>query len=130
MMDKRYLGMIGAVLLATACTSVEEWWQKKWETGGTWESPSVPWEQWDRDRAECRLLAKQEAERDYALARQGGPADDYSRTRPLTTQVDRFSAQQREETMYERCLTARGYRRVYRADDSRKSGAGQPVPAP
>jgi hypothetical protein len=132
MNHKRSLGVIGAVLLlTTACADVEDWWQKQWETGGgTWENPRVPWEQWDRDRAECRLVARQEAERDYALARQGGPAEDYSRLRPVTSQVDRFEAQRREETLYERCLSARGYRRVQRAEPSPRGDAGRTVPAP
>jgi hypothetical protein len=114
------LGLVGVVLLAAACAEIGSWWEKKWETGsGTWEHPSVPWEEWGRDRAECRTLARQEAERDFAIARQGGPANDYSRLAPVTTQMDRFSAQQREEEVYERCLRDRGYRRVQRTGTSR-----------
>lgn len=126
MRHRRYLCVIGAVLLSvTACADVEDWWQKKWETGGgTWENPKVPWEQWDRDRGECRIVARDEAERDYALARQAGPAEDYSRTRPITAQVDRYQAQQREEELYERCLSARGYRRVQRVEPRGRNGAG------
>lgn len=131
MMNSRLFGVLAAVLLVAGCVNLDDWWQKKWETGGgTWENPTVPWEQWDRDRAECRLVARDEAERDYALGRQGGPAEDYSRTRPITAQVDRFEAQKREETLYERCLSARGYRRVQRTETGPRSGAGQPSPAP
>lgn len=130
MIRRRYLGVIGAALVVAACADVGEWWQKKWETGGTWENPNVPWEQWARDRAECRLVAREEAERDYALTRAAGPPEDYSRTRPVTAPVDRFEAQRREQALYERCLTDRGYRRVHRAEVDARPGAGRPGPSP
>jgi hypothetical protein len=117
-MKVRLIAVAAAAVLTTACAdfSVRDWWREKWETGGSWENPDVPWEQWERDRSECRLLAREEAERDYAIVEQGRPPEDYSRLRPLTTRLDRHEAQQREESVYARCLENRGYRRVQRAE--------------
>lgn len=128
-MRRSALGVLaGAALLVTACVDPAEWWQTKVETGrGTWEHPSKPWEQWDTDRAECRLVARDEAERDFAIQQQGGMRDDYSRLQPLRTSVDRFQASQRQEQLYERCLSDRGYRRVQRAERSSPRGSN---PAP
>ncbi|MDG4575827.1 MAG: hypothetical protein P9C36_10985 [Defluviicoccus sp.] len=120
--------LVVASLMVVACTDPAEWWQSRVETGrGTWEHPSKPWEQWDTDRAECRLVARDEAERDFAIQQQGGVGGDYSRLQPLRTSVDRFEASQRQEQLYERCLSDRGYRRVQRDD---RSGSRGPSPAP
>ena len=117
-----------AALTVAACVDPATWWQSKVETGGgTWEHPSKPWEQWDADRAECRLVARDEAERDFAIQQQRGAPDDYSRLRPLRSSVDRFEASQRQEQLYERCLSDRGYRRVRREERSGPRGSS---PAP
>lgn len=128
-MKRSALGVLaGTVLLVAACVDPATWWQSKVETGGgTWEHPSLPWERWETDRAECRLVARDEAERDFAIQQQGGAPDDYSRLRPLATSVDRFQASQRQEQLFERCLSDRGYRRVRRDD---RGGARSPGSAP
>lgn len=127
-MKRLALGVLaGTVLLASACADPQTYWRSKVETGaGTWEHPSKPWEQWEDDRSECRLVARDEAERDFAIEQQGGAPDDYSRLRPLRTSVDRFQASQRQEQLYERCLSERGYRRVQRDE---RGGSRPPGPA-
>lgn len=128
-MRRSALGVVaGAVLMVAACVDPATWWQSKVETGGgTWEHPSLPWEKWEADRVECRLVARDEAERDFAIQQQRGAPDDYSRLRPLRTSVDRFEASQRQEQLYERCLRDRGYRRVQRDE---RSGVPASPPAP
>jgi len=116
----RIFPLVALVLFTASCVDLSQWWEQKWEPKGTWENPKVPWEQWDRDRAECRVLANEEAERDYAVSQQGGQVGTgagYSRVQPLTQQLDQYDAEKRERSLFERCMTNRGYRRVHRSKD-------------
>jgi hypothetical protein len=118
MNDSGRIAAAAALLLLAACADFDPggWWQDQWETGqGSWENPDVAWEQWDDDRAECRLVAAQEADRDFAITSQSRPAEDYSRGGRMTADLDRFEAGKREQRLFERCLTDRGYRRVQRS---------------
>lgn len=110
-------GVLMVVVLAAACEQLgleEKRFQPLRDDTLSWENPQVPWEQWERDRSECRVLALDRAERDFARAREAMPPVDYSRTREYQISVDRFEARRREQTLFERCMTSRGYRAVPR----------------
>lgn len=85
------------------------------DTTSAWEHPELPWEKWDDDRAECRALAIEQTEREYALDRAAGPSVAYSRTIEYQRAVSDFELRRFEETAFERCMTNRGYRRVPRS---------------
>jgi hypothetical protein len=89
------------MLLAAACAQT-----------GTWQNPDVPEEQWSADQADCRARASVEAERDFALRPRMGGSLNYDPSATWTTDMNRFSAQQREQQLFERCMTQRGYRLV------------------
>jgi|APTNR8051073442_1049403.scaffolds.fasta_scaffold12098_1 hypothetical protein len=119
----RWMAVMAVVSLA-GCESFDQGiealtgprFQRMPDTTSAWENPNKPWEQWGNDRAECRAVASDQAEREYALDRAASPPLDYSRTVEYQRAVGTFEAQRFEETLFERCMTNRGYRRVPRAN--------------
>jgi len=89
------------VVLAASCAGSD----------GRWENPDLPKEAWSRDEAACHRAASERAEKDYALDQQRSP-QGYSRTRAYTASMNRYEAEKREKTLFERCMTRNGYVRV------------------
>ncbi len=88
-----------AVVLAVACAAPIRW-----------ENPGVPRDQWPGDKTACRAQAAAEAERDYVRGYR--IQDDDTRTDPLRARVARFDALKKRDTLFARCMRARGYREV------------------
>lgn len=100
------LGWVMLLVAAAGCAD---------EPKGQWENPSKPWEAWDVDRNECRELATQRAEQDYAAAQATQVTPTWSRTATFQQQMTQFDAQRQREDLFERCMKDRGYRLVPRA---------------
>ncbi len=87
-------------------------------TRESWENPKLPWEAWHTDETECHQAAEDQAEREFAIRRFEAPAPSgYNPNRPMITSMNQFEAERRLTTLFERCMTDRGYRRVVRSDD-------------
>lgn len=79
-----------------------------------WENPDVPQEQWGDDVAECRDLARAEADRQF---RRAPSTDSGSRTildSGFDQKVSLFDAQRNSQKLFERCIKGRGYINVVR----------------
>jgi hypothetical protein len=81
------------------------------ETRG-WENPHVPQEQWSVDRSQCRTWAEQQADRDYALSQQADRGLNDDRGGQWASQMNLYSARQRQQELFESCMKQRGYRLV------------------
>ncbi len=92
--------VLGAVI-AAGCSTPEE----------KWENPSASQATWEVHEAECRRLANERAEREYAPV-EPVIAERFGRQTTLRTDVARFDAQRRREYLFERCMKDRGYRRT------------------
>ncbi len=90
-----------AVVLAAACAAPTHW-----------KNPGVPSDRWPGDKAACRAQAAAEAERDYIRDRGYRSQDDDARTDPLRARMARFDALKKRDTLFARCMRARGYREV------------------
>ncbi len=90
-----------AVVLAVACAAPIRW-----------ENPGVPRDRWPGDKAACRVQAAAEAERDYVRDRGYRTQDDDTRTDPLRARMARFDALKKRDSLFARCMRARGYREV------------------
>ena len=90
-----------AVVLAAACAAPTRW-----------ENPGVPRDQWTGDKAACSAQAAAKAERDYVRNRGYRIQDDDTRTDPLRARMARFDALKKRDTLFARCMRARGYREV------------------
>ena len=90
-----------AVVLAVACAAPIRW-----------ENPGVPRDRWPGDKAACRVQATAEAERGYVRDRGYRSQDDDTRTDPLRARMARFDALKKRDTLFARCMRARGYREV------------------
>ncbi len=95
------LAALLAVLLAAACAAPTHW-----------EKPGVPRDRWTGDKAACRAQAAAGAERDYIRDRGYRTQDDDSRADPLRARMARFDALKNRDTLFARCMRARGYREV------------------
>ena len=90
-----------AVVLAVACAAPIRW-----------ENPGVPRDRWPGDKAACRAQATAEAERAYVRDRGYRTQDDDTRADPLRARMARFDAVKKRDTLFARCMRARGYREV------------------
>ena len=95
------LAALLAVVLAAACAVPTHW-----------ENPGVPRDRWPGDKAACRAQAATEAERGYIRDRGYRIQDDDTRTDPLRARMARFDALKQRDTLFARCMRARGYREV------------------
>ena len=95
------LAALLAVVLAAACAAPTRW-----------ENPGVPGDRWAGDKAACRAQAATEAERGYIRDRGYRIQDDDTRTDPLRARMARFDALKKRDTLFARCMRARGYREV------------------
>ncbi len=90
-----------AVVLAAACAAPTRW-----------ENPGLPMDRWPGDKTACRVQATAEAERDYLRGRGTRTQDDDTRRDPLRARMARFDAVKKRDTLFARCMRARGYREV------------------
>ncbi len=90
-----------AVVLAAACAAPIRW-----------ENPGLPRDRWPVDKSVCRAQAAAEADRGYIRDRGYRPQDDDSRADPLRARMARFDAVKKRDTLFARCMRARGYREV------------------
>ncbi|MFB3134776.1 MAG: hypothetical protein ACE1Y3_03510 [Rhodospirillales bacterium] len=95
------LAALLAVFLAAACAAPTRW-----------ENPGVPRDRWPGDKTACRVQATAEAERDYIRGRGYRIQDDDTRADPLRARMARFDAVKQRDTLFARCMRARGYREV------------------
>ncbi len=95
------LAALLAVVLAAACAAPTRW-----------ENPGVPRERWTGDKAACRVQATAEADRGYIRDRGYRTEDDDTRADPLRARMARFDALKKRDTLFARCMRARGYREV------------------
>ena len=98
----RFIGAIAmATLVASGCSRPDE----------KWENPGVSQSAWEVHEAECRRLASQRAEAEFAPEE---PVIDEGIGRRTTyrTQVARYDASQRRSYLFDRCMKDRGYRRT------------------
>ncbi|HYN38277.1 MAG TPA: hypothetical protein VES39_03405, partial [Rhodospirillales bacterium] len=89
------------LMLAAGCASPAEW-----------QNADVPEAQWSADRDSCQQQARVQADREFALEQQTTRPMNYDRGGQWAGQMNRFSAQQRQESLFTRCMTDRGYRLV------------------
>jgi hypothetical protein len=115
--------LVVATLAVTGCSMLES----PRLPSGRWESTTKPWEEWSRDEAECRELAKERAEREFLLDRESRANVPYSRAEPFTQAADTFSAGRRRDRLFERCMQDRGYRWIER--ETKPDPEKQTVPA-
>ena len=90
-----------AVVLAVACAAPIRW-----------ENPGLPRDRWTGDKAACRVQATAEADRGYVRDRGYRAEDDDTRRDPLRARMARFDAVKKRDTLFARCMRARGYREV------------------
>ncbi len=90
-----------AVVLAVACAAPIRW-----------ENPGVPRDRWPGDKAACRVQAAAEAERGYVRDFGYRTQDDDTRADPLRARMARFDALKKRDSLFARCMRARGYREV------------------
>ena len=109
------LAICAAVL--SGCTSADE----------KWENPSAAQQAWEVHEAECRRLAGQRAEREFAPV-EPGFAETFGRQTAYHHQVARFDAAERREYLFERCMKDRGYRRAARPAPAGPAGAAGAAP--
>jgi hypothetical protein len=96
-------------------------------TAKVWENPNVPREQWSLDRAACQDQARMQAEREFTLDQQANRSLPQNQAAPWTSQMDRFSAQQRQTQLFGTCMSSRGYTLVPASEASEPPAAsGQP----
>jgi hypothetical protein len=96
-------------------------------TAKVWENPNVAREQWSLDRAACQDQARMQAEREFTLDQQANRSLPQNQAAPWTTQMDRFSAQQRQTQLFNTCMSNRGYALVPASEASQPAEAsGQP----
>jgi hypothetical protein len=79
---------------------------------GSWQNPNAPEEQWSADRADCQARALDQAERDFALSQQGTKSLNYDLGGQWASDMNRYSAQKRQQQLFETCMTQRGYHLV------------------
>lgn len=79
--------------------------------GVAWHKSGVDTDQWAADRAHCRSLAHREAAEDYHAGFQLGPPSGVNNRADYAALMDRHDAQRNAQTLYERCLWGKGYRR-------------------
>lgn len=102
----RRTAMLATVIVAASCAQP-----------GKWENPNLPWEEWSRIEADCRALAQEQAEREFRATRQQSSTAttlSYDQGGQWLSQMDRFDAQRRQQTLFERCMTNQGFRLVPR----------------
>lgn len=104
--------------VAAGCSTAEE----------KWENPSVSQSTWEVHEAECRRLANQRAEQEYAPV-EPVIAETFGRQTTYRTQVARYDAQQRRDYLFDRCMKDRGYRRTTRPSPV-DSTSPAPSPSP
>jgi hypothetical protein len=83
---------------------------------GSWQNPEVPEAEWNVDRADCQARARDQAEREFALSQQGNRSLNYDLGGQWASDMNRYSAQKRQERLFETCMTQRGYRLVPTAE--------------
>ena len=87
-----------AALLAASCG-----------TQKTWVNHEVPEDQWASDRMLCREQARVQAERDFARDEMASRTMNRDVGAPWSSQMNQFSAQQREGRLFASCMTGKGY---------------------
>ncbi len=102
---------------------------------GPLQKPNVSEEQMAQDRAACRRLAKDEAERDLVLTEERRQSPRDSRTGAYMSQMNRFSARKDRDDLYERCMARRGYTRKAGSDpksrfEAQSAPQAEPPPQP
>jgi hypothetical protein len=83
---------------------------------GSWQNPNVAQDQWSIDRTDCQHRARDQAEREYALSQQTDRPLNYNLGGQWASDMNRYSAQKREQQLFETCMTQRGYRLVPTAE--------------
>jgi hypothetical protein len=79
---------------------------------GSWQNPNVPEAEWSADGADCEARARDQAEREFALSQQGTRSLNYDLGGRWAGDMNRYSAQRRQQQLFETCMTQRGYRLV------------------
>lgn len=88
-----------------------------------WSNPALSESEQKAQKNQCYRLATEEVEKEMlAAGPDAGEAFGRGRT-TLQTNMERYEAERRRQRLFERCMTAAGYRRV----TSRKQGSGQPA---
>ena len=113
--DGRLSAGLAAIILAAAILALGA--AACAPTSGRWEGGP----QDDADaaavaQADCRAAARADAERTFPDRPSGAPSPSSAQPRdvggPWINMMDRYSAQTREQSMFERCMTQRGLRFV------------------
>ena len=76
----------------------------------TWQNANVPQDEWKRDRDQCQAQALAQAEQDFALDQQTDQSANYNRGGQWAADMNRYSAQRREQQLFASCMTSRGYK--------------------
>lgn len=74
------------------------------------ENPGVSAGQQSVDQANCRSRAKRKAEKEYAAAEPMPSAGGFNTSAAFSSQISRYDASRRAQTLYEACLRRLGYR--------------------
>ena len=75
-----------------------------------WQNADVPQDEWKRDRDQCQAQALDQAEVDYSLAQQTDQSANYNRGGQWASDMNRYSAQRRQQQLFGSCMTSRGYK--------------------
>ena len=105
--SSRWLASLPAALILASCASDE----------GRWENPSVSQKVWELHTAECRRLASERAEQEFALATPDIGAT-FGRQTTYRDTMSRFEAARRREQLFDRCMRDRGYHRAKPAPEA------------
>ncbi|MFO1128879.1 MAG: hypothetical protein U1E66_10680 [Rhodospirillales bacterium] len=85
-------------------------------TGGRWVGPTDDPEALAQAQADCRASARADAERTLPDRPFGSPSPSSSQPQDVAgswrSMMDRYSASNREDTLFQRCMTDRGFRFV------------------
>jgi hypothetical protein len=84
-------------------------------TGGQWRNDAVPQDQWASDQIDCESAARAQVEREFRPQSQGlspAAANPSATGGQWAGMMDRFGAERRQNELFDRCMTQRGYRLV------------------
>ena len=98
--------ILALALFAAACAQAPVGWKKP---GGTKE-------QWSRDRAACRLIARKEADNRFRQLGSEIGSPVYSTGQTLERKMAVLEAEKHERRLFESCLKARGYSKQTRTN--------------
>lgn len=92
--------VLALVMTTGACTR---------RTPTTWQKSGAAQEDRNRDKINCRSLARRKVDREYRAETSEAGSGAYRASNTLSQTMNRYEAEKRQRALFEACLRSRGY---------------------